>query len=92
MFAHDAELRRRFAYLVAGPAFGLSWMVGFVLLAYRRYAVLSTWVIASIVLSLVSMHFALYAAGRTQRTSALTRTGALLPLAIIVALMTWRPA
>ncbi len=87
----EGQVRKRFAYLVAGSGFGATWIAGLLLLHWRGYSMLSTWVVASLVASLVSLQGVLFAAGR-ERTSLTIATVALLPLVLVLALMVWRPA
>lgn len=83
--------RKRFAYLVAGPGFGVTWIAGLLLVHWRGHSMLSTWVVASLAGSLISLQGVLYAAGR-ERTSPTIAAVALVPLVIVLALMIWRPA
>jgi len=87
----DGRIRKRFAYLVAGPGFGATWIAGLLLVHWRGYSMLSTWVVASLAASLLSLQGVLFAAGR-ERTSLTIATVTLLPLVVVLALMVWRPA
>lgn len=82
--------RKRFAYLVAGPGFGITWLAGLLLVHWRGHSMLSIWVVGSLAGSLISLQGVLYAAGR-ERTSLTIAAVALLPLVLVLALMVWRP-
>lgn len=83
--------RRRFLVLMAGPGFGLSWALGFVLAGVTRRSYLSSWVLISLPVSLLALHFALYAAGREGRTSGRAFAALLATLTGLFALMTFKP-
>lgn len=87
----DLEDRRRFAYGLAGPGFGLTWACGFGLASLESVPLLSTWVLGAVALSMLSLHFVLYAAGKDGRRTRLTAALAIAPLVATVALMVWRP-
>jgi hypothetical protein len=91
LVARDLADRRRFAYAVAGPGFGLTWACGFGLAAYEEIPILSTWILGALALSLLSLQVVLYAVGKEGRRTPLTAAMALLPLVATVALMVWRP-
>ncbi len=84
--------RRRFAFAVAGPGFGLTWVVGILLAWQLGHALLSTWVVASLALSLLSLQGVLYVAGKEGRAGLRPALVAWLPLVATLALMVWRPA
>lgn len=84
--------RQRFAYRLAGPGFGLTWLLGFVLVGVRDLPLLSPWMLGSMALSLLSINGVLYIAGRPTRRTWLAGTLTLLPLVLALALMVWRPA
>jgi hypothetical protein len=86
----EGKVRKRFAYLVAGPGFGVTWIAGLLLVHWRGHSMLSTWVVGSLAGSLISLQGVLYAAGR-ERTSLTVASVALVPLVIVLALMVWRP-
>jgi hypothetical protein len=91
LVSDDAATRRRSAYLLAGPGFGGSWALGFVLTPLSGASYLAPFVLAGMLTSMVALHIALYRAGkpgRGGRTSVLV--GALALLATF-ALMTFRP-
>jgi hypothetical protein len=90
-WARDLAERRRFAYALAGPGFGLTWACGFGLLAFEEVSFLSTWILGSMALSFVSLQVVLYSVGKDGRRTVGTALFALLPLVATVALMVWRP-
>jgi hypothetical protein len=83
--------RRRFAFWLAGPGFGLTWLSGFALVAYTGVSALSWWILGGAALSIVSINAVLYAVGREGRRNSITALLAIAPLVVIVALMVWRP-
>ena len=87
----EGRVRKRLAYLVAGSGFGVTWIAGLLLVHWRGYSMLSTWVVGALVASLISLQGVLFAAGR-ERTSLTIAGVALLPLVVVLALMVWRPA
>lgn len=91
VLARDLGDRRRFAYGLAGPGFGVSWAAGFALATVEDVPLLSTWVLGAVGLSLFSLQVALFAVGREGRRNATTATLAIAPLVATVALMIWRP-
>lgn len=91
LWARDLGDRRRFAYALAGPGFGVTWACGFGLAAYEEVPILSTWILGAMALSLLSLQVVLYAVGKEGRRTGVTAAMALLPLVATVALMVWRP-
>lgn len=89
--ARDLADRRRFAYWLAGPGFGVAWACGFGLAAYEEIWLLSAWILGTMALSLFSLQVVLYAVGKEGRRSAGAAALAILPLVGAVALMVWRP-
>ena len=87
----DLTERRRFAYSLAGPGFGATWIVGFALVFERGVSLLSTWILASLALSFFSLNVVLWSAGRAERRGPIAATLALGSLVAIAALMIWRP-
>ncbi len=80
----------RFAYRMAGPGFALVYLAGFGLAYLTGVSPLSIWVVASIVLSIVSLQVVLFAVGREGRRGPVTAAIAILPLCACVFLMTFR--
>jgi hypothetical protein len=87
----DLADRRRFAYAVAGPGFGLTWASGFALVSMLEVGVLTWRVCGGIALSLFSIQVVLYAVGKEGRRTPLVALLALAPLVAAVALMVWKP-
>jgi len=87
----DLGDRRRFAYALAGPGFGVTWACGFGLAAYEEIPILSGWLLGAMALSLLSLQVVLYGVGKDDRRSVASVALALLPLVATVALMVWRP-
>jgi hypothetical protein len=87
----DLRDRRFFAYALAGPGFGVAWGCGFGLAAAMEISLLSTWILAALVLSFFSLQVVLYAVGKDGRRTPLVAGLALAPLVATVALMIWKP-
>lgn len=84
--------RQRFAYRMAGPGFGLTWLLGFTLVGVRDLSLLSPWMLGSMALSLLSINGVLYIAGRPARRTWTAGMVTLVPLVLTLALMVWRPS
>lgn len=91
VFARDLADRRRFAYALAGPGFGLSWILGFVLAGTVPFSLLSPWILGGLALSFFSLQVVLYAVGKDGRRTPLTATLILAPLVATIALMVYKP-
>ncbi len=91
VLARDIDDRRRFAYAIAGPGFGLSWIVGFVLAGTVPFSLLSTWILGGLALSFFSLQVVLYAVGKEGRRTPLTATLILAPLVATAARMVFKP-
>lgn len=89
--AKDHASKRRFAYLLAGPGFGLTWGFGFALVAVTSASLSSTWILGAIGLSIVSLQAVLYVAGKAGRGGPVSAAVGLVPLALCLWLMVWRP-
>jgi hypothetical protein len=89
--ARDLRDRRVFAFVLAGPGFGLAWACGFGLAASMELPLLSTWALGAMVLSLFSLQVVLYGVGKEGRRGPIAAALALVPLVGTVALMVWRP-
>jgi hypothetical protein len=87
----DLADRRLFAYALAGPGFGLTWLCGFGLAAALEVTIATVWIVGAIVLSLFSLQVVLYAVGKEGRRSPTVAALAVGPLVACVALMVWRP-
>ncbi len=83
--------RRRFAFWLAGPGFGLTWSFGVLLTWTRHISLLSSWILLSFALSFLSLQGVLYAVGKDGRLGVGSRTLTLLPLLLTLALMVFRP-
>lgn len=84
--------RRRAAYAIAGPAFGGTWLTGFLLAYWTGVSLLSTWVLTSLALSFFSIQVVLYAVGREGRRRPIPAFLAIAALFATIALMTVRPS
>jgi hypothetical protein len=91
VLVRDLGDRRRFAYALAGPGFGLTWASGFGLTSLMSQSLLSTWAIGSMALSLLSINAVLWSVGKDGRRGAGAAAFVLVPLVATVALMVWRP-
>lgn len=91
VLARDLADRRRFAFYLAGPGFGLTWLVGFALAAYLSVPFTSTFIVLALPLSLFSLQVVLYTVGREGRRTVTTAVLIVLPLLATLALMVWRP-
>ena len=85
------EDRQRAAYAVAGPAFGATWVLGFVTAFASGVSLLAPWIVGAVALSMLSIHLVLWTAGKEGRRSPRAGAVALLALAGCVALMVWKP-
>lgn len=85
------EDRQRAVYFVAGPAWGVAMVLGFVLTWTRGVSLLSTWVLASLVLAIVQIQVLLFAVGKDGRRTIGSASLAIALLVGIVALMVYQP-
>jgi hypothetical protein len=85
------EQRRWFAYRMAGPGFGLTWTLGLLWAAVTDVPLTSSWILGSMVLSMVSLQAVLYLGGRAERGGPVASFFALAPLIACLALMVFRP-
>lgn len=83
--------RQRAAYVLAGPGFGLSWLLGFVLVWARQVSALSIWVVGAMALSIFSINVVLFATAKDGRRNGTTASLAIAPLVLCVILMVLRP-
>ncbi|MFO0680081.1 MAG: hypothetical protein U0169_26400 [Polyangiaceae bacterium] len=83
--------RQRFAYAIAGPGFGASWVTGFVLAGVTSTSFLSTWILGGLTCSFVTLQVVLFSVGKDGRRSPTIAFAALLPLVATIALMVFRP-
>lgn len=84
------EDRRRAAYFLAGPGFGVTWIAGFLLAIRQQRPLLSWWSITAIVLSLFSLQVVLFSVGIDGRRSGVVAALAIAPLVGCVAAMVLR--
>lgn len=87
----DLEDRRRAAYWLAGPGFGLCWVLGWLLLWARQVSALSAWVLGAMVVSIFSLNVVLWSVGTEGRRSGTAAALAVGSLALTIALMMLRP-
>jgi hypothetical protein len=85
------EDRQRFAYSIAGPGFGVTWVLGFVMAYGAGVSLLATWILGAGACSMISINVVLWAVGKEGRRSA--RAGAIASALLLVALalMVWKP-
>ena len=88
VFAKSYEDRKRFAYLLAGPGFALSWAFGILLTWQSGVELLSLWILGTAALSLLSLNGALYIAGAEGRRTKVSGAVVLVPLLLCLFLMT----
>lgn len=88
----DLEDRKRAAYFLFGPGFGLSWGAGFVLMWARSRSPLEPWILGGIVLSLVTLNVVLWSVGRDGRRGPGAAALAVGTLLATLALMVFQPA
>ena len=82
--------RRRFAYWIAGPGFGITWLAGFALALMQAASLVSWWVLTAIALSLFSLQVVLFSVGVEGRRTRLVASLIVLPLVACVAVMVMR--
>lgn len=87
----EAGSRGRFAYQIAGPGFGLTWVFGFLLAYFVRAPLYSTWILGALVLTMTSLQATLWLAGKPQRSATKAAPFLLLPLLGTLTLMILRP-
>lgn len=85
------EDRQRAAYFVAGPAFGVAWACGFLMVWAQQRTLLSTWLIASIALSIFALNVVLWSVGKDGRRGPVAATLGIGSFALTIALMVLRP-
>jgi hypothetical protein len=85
------EDAQRFAYTLAGPGFGATWVLGFVMAYGGDVSLLSTWILVAACCSLVSINVVLFSIGREGRRGKTTALLACGLLAVSLAMMVWKP-
>ncbi|MEM9192768.1 MAG: hypothetical protein AAGF12_26575 [Myxococcota bacterium] len=91
VMARDFEDRKRFAHWVAGPGWGLTWIMGFLLVYLQELSFLSLWILAAMAVSMVGINGVMYVAGKEHRRGPGPAMVVIGCLAVTVALMVWRP-
>ena len=87
----DIARQRIMAYRVAGPAFGLTWAFGILLMFLTRRSLFSTFILAGFVLSFLTLHAVLYSAGREDRRASWPLVTVVVTVTLTIALMVFRP-
>jgi hypothetical protein len=87
----DIERQRVMAYRVAGPGFGLTWCFGILLMFLTGHSLFSTFILLGFLLSFVTLHAVLYAAGKADRRSRWPLITVVVSVTATVALMVFRP-
>jgi hypothetical protein len=87
----DVAARKRAAYLLAGPGFGGSWALGFVLTPVTGASYLAPFVLLGMLTSMTALHVALFRAGKAGRGGRTSAWVGALALLTTFALMTFRP-
>lgn len=90
-FTEEHRRQQHAAFALAGPSFGITWVVGFVLAWARNISALTPWIVGAMLLSILSMNAVLYAAGKPGRVNKTTTALAIGPLILSVVLMVTRP-
>lgn len=85
------EDRRRAAYALVGPGFGLSWFCGFLMTWAQERSLLSFWLIGGALVSIFSLNVVLWSVGKDGRRGPIAAALAIGSLALTIALMTLRP-
>ncbi len=89
--ARDLEDRRRAAFLLAGPGFVLSWMLGYALAIAAERSIASAWIAGAAITSTMAINLVLWSVGADGRRGWLAGLGSLAMLVATVALMVFRP-
>ncbi len=82
--------RSRAAHGIASPALLAIWVSGYLLSTQLGIALTEAWLLGALVLSLASLLALVHSVARERRTAVAFATAAL-PLALVLALMVWRP-
>lgn len=91
-FEMPQPTRRKLAYSLVAPGFFVTWGAGLLLAGLAGHSFLSTWILASLALSILSIQGVIYAAAREGRAGLAASLIALVPLVGTLALMVWRPS
>ena len=87
--SHDD--RRRLAFGLIAPGFGVTWTAGFLLAAQLDVSLLATWVMAAMALSLLALLLVLFSVSKPERDRPRANLLSLLPLLLALFFMLWRP-
>jgi hypothetical protein len=90
--ATQPEARRRAVFWLVFPGLGVSWLFGFLLALRMDVSLLSLWVWLSIVFSVFSTQFSLFAVVKPERKKPVLALLALLSLLACLLLMVWKPS
>jgi peptidoglycan/LPS O-acetylase OafA/YrhL len=88
----DTPGRKRAAYFLAGPGFGGSWALGFVLTPVSGASYLAPFVLGGMLSSMLALHVALYRAGKEGRGGRASAFVGIAALVLTFALMSFRPS
>jgi hypothetical protein len=91
VLARDLDDRRRFAFALAAPGFGASWLLGFLLAWTVPFSLMSTWILGALALSFFSLQVVLYAVGKDGRRTPITAALIVVPLVSTIGLMVFKP-
>jgi hypothetical protein len=89
--SRNTDDRQRNAHYMAIPGFGLVWGLGVLLTWQSAVNVFSTWIVGSMLASLVSINGVLYRTGKEERGGFVPSAIIIVPLALCVVLMTLKP-
>jgi hypothetical protein len=87
----ELEDRRRAALWLAAPGLLTAYGAGFALASVASHSLLSSWILASLVLSLFSLQVVLFAVAKEGRRTSVIFGLAIVPLLVTAALMVFRP-
>jgi len=87
----DWEDRRRLAFWLTLPGFGVTWTAGFLLANQTSVSLLSSWVLGAMGLSIFSIMVMLFSISKPDRRTTLVNSLILLPLGLALFFMIWRP-
>ena len=87
----ELERRRHLAYRLAGPAFGLTWTFGILLMFLTGTSLFSLFVLGGFLLSFLTLHAVLYSVGREERVSRWPLYTVIGSVTLTIALMVFRP-
>ncbi len=85
------EDRRRIAFGLIVPGFGVTWTAGFLLAYLLSTSLLATWILAAMGLSMLALLLALFSVSKPERDRPRANLLSLLPLVLALFFMLWRP-